>query len=131
MNKIKSFTDLDAWKQAHQLVLLIYTATKNFPKTENYSLIDQMRRSAISISSNIAEGFSRQSKKEKRQFYFTAKGSLTELQNQLLVARDVNYLLKHDFQLITQQTVRVHKLINGLIKSAYTKYEILNTKYDL
>lgn len=124
--KIKSFTDLNAWKEAHKLVLEVYKITKNFPKEEVYSLIDQMRRCAVSISSNIAEGFSRQSKKEKMQFYSIAKGSLTELQNQLLVAKDVGYLSKEDFTLIAQQTVVVHKLINGLMKSAST---ILNTKY--
>ena len=76
-----------------------------------------MRRCAISITSNIAEGFSRQSKKEKLQFYFTSKGSLTELQNQLLIARDVGYLKKEDFNLSAQKTIQVAKLINGLIKS--------------
>lgn len=116
--KIHSFTDLDAWKEAHKLVLLVYKYTKLFPKEELYSLVDQMRRCVISISSNIAEGFSRQSKKEKQQFYFIAKGSLTELQNQLLVAKDVNYLNKEDFQIIAVQTIRVHKLINGLIRSS-------------
>ncbi|KKR76512.1 MAG: hypothetical protein UU21_C0008G0019 [Candidatus Levybacteria bacterium GW2011_GWA2_40_8] len=86
--KIQSFTDLEVWKQAHKLVIEIYRVTKKFPKEERYSLVDQMRRAAISITSNIAEGFSRQGKKEKLQFYFMARGSLTELQNQLLVARN-------------------------------------------
>jgi len=80
-----------------------------------------MRRCAVSISSNIAEGFSRQTKKEKLQFYFIAKGSLTELQNQLLVAKDVGYLDKKIFSEIAKQTVVVHKLINGLINSANSK----------
>jgi len=77
--KIQSFTQLNVWKEAHKLVLLIYKTTDNFPKKETYSLTDQMRRCAISITSNIAEGFSRQSKKEKLQFYYVSKGSLTEL----------------------------------------------------
>lgn len=119
--KITSFTGLIAWQEAHKLVLMIYTVTKTFPKEEMYSLIDQIRRCAISISSNIAEGFSRQSKKEKSQFYFIAKGSLTELQNQLLVAKDVGYLMKTEFTSIAEQTVTVHKLLNGLIKSAKNK----------
>lgn len=120
--KIRSFTDLDTWKQSHNLVLMIYKITKKFPKEEIYSLIDQMRRCVISISSNIAEGFSRHGKKEKCQFYFIAKGSVTELQNQLLVARDVGYIENADFIQIADQTVRVHKLINGLIKSSQSKY---------
>lgn len=115
--KIKSFTDLNAWKEGHKLVLLIYKATKEFPKTETYSLIDQMRRCVVSITSNIAEGFSRQTKKEKIQFYYMALGSTTELQNQLLIARDLNYLDENDFSYIAQQSIIVHKLINGLIKS--------------
>ncbi len=120
--KIKSFTDLNAWKEAHKLVVMIYKITKSFPKEETYSLIDQMKRCSVSITSNIAEGFSRQSKKEKIQFYFISKGSLTELQNQLLVARDVNYLKQNDFSLVAEQTVVVHKLINGLIRSAKARY---------
>lgn len=119
---IKSFTDLHSWKEAHKLVLMIYKATKTFPKEEIYALIDQMHRCAISISSNIAEGFSRASSKEKIQFYSIARGSLTELQNQLLIAKDVGYLEKTLFKEIAIQSVTVHKLINGLIKSARTKY---------
>lgn len=70
--KIRSFTDLEAWKEGHKLVLAVYKVTKKFPKEEKYALTDQMRRCAVSITSNIAEGFSRQGKKEKIQFYFTA-----------------------------------------------------------
>jgi len=95
--KISSFTDLNTWKEAHKLVLQIYILTKKFPKEEAYSLTDQIRRCTVSISSNIAEGFSRQSKKEKLQFYYTSKGSLTELQNQILIARDVGYINKEEF----------------------------------
>lgn len=115
--KIRSFTDLIAWKEAHRLALMAYKFTDDFPSKETYSLIDQIRRCAISISSNIAEGFSRQSKKEKLQFYFTALGSLTELQNQILLARDIDYLKKDKFDKLADQTVFVSKLINGLIKS--------------
>lgn len=120
--RITSFTGLNAWKEAHKLVVVVYKTTKSFPKEETYSLVDQMRRSVISISSNIAEGFTRQSKKEKLQFYFIAKGSLTELQNQLLAARDVGYMKNDDFKTIASQTIVAHKLLNGLIKSATAKY---------
>lgn len=116
--KIKSFTDLDAWKEAHKLVLMIYEVTKSFPREEIFGLVNQMRRCAVSITSNIAEGFGRQSFKEKIQFYFIARGSIIELQNQLLVARDVKYLPIADFQKIAGQTVKVHKIINGLIKKS-------------
>jgi four helix bundle protein len=115
--KIRTFTDLEAWKQSHLLVLAVYKSTNKFPKEEKFSLIDQMRRSALSISSNIAEGFSRQGNKEKLQFYYTAKGSLTELQNQLMVCRDIGYLGKNNFDKISDLTIFVSKLITGLIKS--------------
>ena len=114
--KIKSFTDLSAWQKSHKLVVNLYKITKSFPKSETYSLTDQMRRAATSITSNIAEGFSRKSPKEKTQFYHMALGSLTELQNQLLIARDVDYLSTEDFKQIADQTVDCSKLINGLIR---------------
>lgn len=116
--KIKSFTDLNAWKEAYSLVLIIYKITKEFPKEEIFVLVSQMRRCTISISSNIAEGFSRRTKREKVQFYQIALGSITELQNQLLISRDLNYLSKEEFLKIADQTVKVSKLINGLIKSS-------------
>ncbi|MEK7534394.1 MAG: four helix bundle protein [Patescibacteria group bacterium] len=118
MYKIKSFTDLNAWKEGHKLVLQIYRITKLFPSEERFCLIDQMRRCVISITSNIAEGFSRRSKKEKAQFFYMALGSVTELQNQLLIARDLNYISSAEFKNIADQTVVVSKLVNGLIKSS-------------
>jgi|SRR3989344_542880 len=115
--KIKSFTGLIAWQESHRLVLLVYKLTKKFPQNE-FSLIDQMKRCAVSITSNIAEGFSRKSKKEKNQFYYISLGSTTELQNQLLISKDLEYITKAEFLKAAEQTVRVHKLINGLIKSS-------------
>lgn len=115
--KIKSFTDLDAWKEGHKLVLQIYIVTKDFPKDEIYGLINQLRRCAVSITSNIAEGFSRQTYKDKAQFYSISLGSVTELQNQIVIAKDVGYLNKEKFMKIAEQSVKVNKIINGLIKS--------------
>lgn len=113
-NKIRAFTDLNAWKEGHKLVLMIYKITENFPDKERFSLTNQMRRSAVSITSNIAEGFSRNTNKDKHQFYSMSLGSLTELQNQLLIARDVKYTEENEFQKIIDQTIVVSKLINGL-----------------
>lgn len=121
IGKIRFFTDLVVWKEGHKLVLMVYKVTKDFPREETYSLVDQMRRCSVSITSNIAEGFSRQSKKEKQQFYFTSKGSLTELQNQLILARDISYLKPELFKEIVDHTVVVHKLLNGFIKSTTSK----------
>ncbi|MEW6408249.1 MAG: four helix bundle protein [Patescibacteria group bacterium] len=75
--KIKSFTDLNAWKEGHKLVLMVYDVTKSFPKEEQFGLSIQLRRAVISFTSNIAEGFSRNSYKEKLQFYSMALGFLT------------------------------------------------------
>lgn len=77
-NKIQSFTDLNAWKEGHKLALIIYEITNKFPKEEIFGLSNQLRRAVVSITSNIAEGFSRQSYKEKAHFYFTSLGSTTE-----------------------------------------------------
>lgn len=112
--KIKSFTDLRAWREAHQLVLMIYRATESFPAKEQFGLTIQMRRAAVSITSNIAEGFCRSTAKDKRQYYIRSEGSLIELQNQSLIARDIAYLSGEVFGEIANQTVNVHKLINGL-----------------
>ena len=124
-SKIKSFTDLHAWQEGHKLVLIIYEITKDFPKEELFGLTNQIRRASVSITSNIAEGFSRQSYKEKLQFYSIAQGSVTELQNQLLIAKDVKYINNETFQKTAEQTIIVHKLITGLIK--YSKTIIHNT----
>jgi four helix bundle protein len=114
--KILKFTDLDAWKEGHKLVLFIYQSTKDFPKEEVFGLVSQMRRSAVSITSNIAEGFSRRSFKDKLHFYVMAQGSLTELQNQLLIARDIGYITKVRFSEIAELSVVSHKILSGLIK---------------
>ena len=114
-NKIQKFTDLVAWQEGHKLVLMIYKETKNFPAEEKYGLIDQMRRAVVSFTSNIAEGFSRKSSKEKHQFYSNAKGSMTELQSQLLVAKDVGYLPKEIFNDIVQQSINANRLLSGLM----------------
>jgi len=113
-NKIKSFTDLNAYKEARKLVLIIYNTTKNFPQEEKYGLTDQMRRAAVSIASNIAEGFSRSTVKDKCQFYSISYGSLSELQSQLLIAKDLRYINQLLFNQIAQQSIIVRKLISGL-----------------
>ena len=109
--------DLNAWKEGHKLVLEIYKLSKEFPKEEVFALVSQIRRAVVSITSNLAEGFSRNSYKEKSQFYSIALGSLTEIQSQLFIAKDINYISKEKFDSITAQTIIVSKLINGLIKS--------------
>lgn len=113
---IKAFTDLKTWQEGHVLVIEVFRITKDFPSREMYSLVDQMRRCSVSITSNIAEGFGRQTYKEKLQFYFIAQGSLTELKNQLLIARDVGYLKNTNYNSILEKSNGVHQLLQGLIQ---------------
>lgn len=120
---IKTFTDLNAWKESHKLVLFVYVTTKDFPREEIFGLVSQLRRCAVSITSNIAEGFSRNSYKDKLQFYAIAQGSVTELQSQILIAKDIKYLSEQKFIEIYDQSIVAHKLINGLIKKSK---EIIN-----
>ncbi len=120
-SRIRTFHDLNAWKEGHKLVLMVYSTTGTFPKEELFGLVSQMRRCAISITSNIAEGFSRQSYKEKTQFYSISLGSITELQNQLLVARDVGFISEENYDKLAEQAIIVHKITNGLIRSSKSR----------
>lgn len=119
--KIILFTQLNSWKEAHQLILDIYKASKNFPKEEINGLTSQIRRAAISITSNIAEGFGRRSYKEKLQFYYHAHYSLIEVKNHLLVAKDLKYLQKKNFDLLISQADRSHQLLQGLLEATKQK----------
>jgi len=120
----KKKINLNAWQEAHKLVLMIYGLTKNFPKEEIFGLTNQMRRAAISITSNITEGFGRQRYKEKIQFYYLAQGSLTELKNQIIAAKDINYLDSDNFNQLIEQADLSHKILQGLITKSK---ELLNS----
>jgi four helix bundle protein len=117
MEKILSFTDLKSWQKGHVLVLLVYQVTKDFPKEVRFGIIDQLRRAVVSITCNQAEGFNRHTKKEKAHFYYTALGSVAEVQNLLLVARDLVYLNKELFKQLANLSVEEAKLVKGLIRS--------------
>lgn len=118
--KITSFTDLHVWQEGHKLVLLTYRIVKGFPKEETYSMVDQMRRAVTSITANIAEGFGRQTYKEKCQFYYQAQGSLVEVKNFILIAKDVDYLNEDDYQALVLQINITHQLLQGLITKTKT-----------
>jgi four helix bundle protein len=118
--KITSFTDLIVWQKGHELVIQVYKITGTFPPKETYSLIDQMRRAASSVTSNVAEGFGRQTYKEKVQFYYLAKGSLTELKNQIYIAKDVGYLKNLESNELFLQANVVDQLLQGLINKSKT-----------
>ena len=91
MIPVKSFEDIDIWKKAHQFVLDVYKLTENFPKHELFCLTSQLRRAAISIPANFAEGFRKPSKKEKVRFYAISLGSLEECRYYLRLAKDLGY----------------------------------------
>lgn len=107
---------LDAWRESMRLVKLVYAATQSFPKEEMFGLTAQMRRCAVSIPSNIAEGSARASRKELAQFLSVAKGSLSELETQMLIAADLGYLdMKHE---IFGLADRVGRLLTGFHRKA-------------
>ncbi len=119
--KIQNFTDLEAWKEAQKIVLVIYKITKTFPPDERFGLTNQIRRASISIVSNIAEGFGRNSAKDKAHFYAIAKGSLLETESQLLVAKDLAFINEETFNEINMSIRLAIRLISGLVKSAMDK----------
>lgn len=115
--KIKNFYDLEVWKQGHQLVLEIYKITKEFPKEEKYGVVSQLRRASGSITANVAEGFARYHFKDKIRFYYQARGSIAEIQNFLLLAKDLSYINFQKCSDLGEKSKNVAKLINGLIRA--------------
>lgn len=113
---VKEFTDLIAWQEGHKVVLLVYALCKKFPAAEKFGLISQMQRASVSVTSNIAEGFGRRNSREKVQFYYMAHGSLTELKNLLLIAKDVDYISEKDYINISAQLNTSHALLQGLLR---------------
>jgi len=104
---IKSFQDLNIWKEAHRLTLEIYKVTQNFPKQESYGLISQLRRAASSIPSNIAEGMGKNTTKELLSFCYNARGSLSETIYHLILSKDLKYIKDEEFE-------NLNKRYNGL-----------------
>lgn len=96
--KITTFKDLDVWKEAHKLTLLIYGLTGDFPKDEIFGLSFQLRRAVVSIESCIAEGFYRYHYKERLNFYYDSRGSVGEVEAQLIISRDLNFCTKAEFE---------------------------------
>lgn len=127
MPTIKSFEELPVWKDARKFANKIYNLTKKFPKEENYGLTSQITRATVSIGSNIAEGFNRYSKKDFIKFLIIARGSISEIQNDLYIALDLKYINQKDFQENYSLAKDLGKQINGFIK--YLKlYDKQNSK---
>jgi len=114
---IKKFTDLEAWKEAHKLTLLVYRVTKKFPKEETYGLVNQLRRAVVSIESCIAEGFSRYHYRSRLAFYYDSRGSLGEVESQLITSRDLGYIASYDLEEASVLVEKVGVILGGLIRS--------------
>ena len=115
MSSSKSYKELEVWKEARKLVKMIYTLTDNLPDKEKYNLSSQLQRAAISIVSNVAEGVGRNTKKDTTQFIFMARGSIYELETQLLLCLDLSYLEENEIQETFEQIEMVRKLLSGFI----------------
>ena len=108
---MRDFHKLMIWQRSHSLTLEIYKISKTFPKSEIFGLTSQIRRAVSSIPTNIAEGCGRNSNKEFAHFLQIAIGSATEVEYQLLLAHDINYINDDDYQILTDETVAVRKMI--------------------
>ena len=113
--KITHFQQLEVWQEAHKLVLRVYQVTSEFPPDERFGLISQMRRAAISVPANVAEGFKRRGIQEKIRFYNISEGSLEELKYFFILSKDLGYITFNSD--LMQQSEVVGRLLNGLISS--------------
>src|SRR5580700_8253477 len=114
---VQLYRDLVVWKKSMALVLEVYRCTQTFPKTETYGLTSQLRRAAVSIPSNIAEGQARLSTGEFKQFLGNARGSLMEVETQILIARDLGYLNQDQSDCLLSAAAEVGRILNGLLAS--------------
>lgn len=115
LKKYMDYTELDVWKYSRELVKLVYQLTKSFPNEELYALTNQIRRSVVSVPSNIAEGIGRQSNKETIHFLYIAKGSLQEVETQLYLSYDLEYISEEKLNFILEKVISNKKLLNGFI----------------
>ena len=116
MSQYRTYKELDVWIKSRSLVKEIYIVTSSLPKDEIYGLVSQMRRAAVSVTSNIAEGYGRQYRKETIQFLHISRGSLYEMETQLYICTDLNYLSEEKVNTIILLIEETRKLLNGLIK---------------
>ena len=116
MSKITNFRDLEVWKLGKIIVISTYQLTKTFPKDEQYGLVSQMRRAAVSIPANIAEGFNRKHNAEYRQFLFIALGSCAELETHIEIAHDLGMMSAGEQESLLEQLDHESKMLRNLIK---------------
>jgi four helix bundle protein len=114
---IREFSDLEVWQRGKELVREIYERTKEFPRQETYGLTDQLRRAAVSICANIAEGFERYYPKDKIRFYYHARGSLSECKSHILIGKDLGYLTSDTANKLIDKCNLIGKMLNAMISS--------------
>lgn len=125
---IRNFEDLLVWQEAHHLTLSIYQVTALFPKEEQFGITSQMRRAAVSVENNIAEGFGRRTTKDYASFLYTSLGSLFEIQSMIRLTKDLDFIIEKDYQLLLKNSLRLHKMLKAFIGKLYknprtTNYE--------
>ena len=119
---LKNYKELKVWQKAYQLCIVIYKITKGFPNEERYGLTSQIRRAAVSVPSNIAEGYGRKTTQEYIQSLYIAYGSHCELETQIMVSKDLGYIKSDDFQELQQEIGEVERMLKALIKSLQNKH---------
>jgi four helix bundle protein len=118
---LKNYKELKVWEKSYQLCLEVYLITQEFPKIEIYGLISQMRRAALSIPSNIAEGYGRKTISEYLRFLYIAYGSVCELETQILLSGDLGYLNENRLSKVQKEVREVERMLQALIKSLENK----------
>ncbi|MEJ2091200.1 MAG: four helix bundle protein [Syntrophobacterales bacterium] len=118
---VRKFRELVVWQKALDLVKEIYRVTQEFPKEEIFGLTSQLRRAAVSVPSNIAEGQGRLTEKEFRQFLGNARGSLAEVETQIIIANDLDFINDQDFKNLSAMITEVGRVLNGLISSVISE----------
>jgi four helix bundle protein len=118
---LKNYKELQVWQKGYQLCLQIYKITKKFPKEEQYGLISQIRRAAVSVPSNIAEGYGRKTTPDYLRSLYIAYGSNCELETQIMLSRDLNYIFSNDSEKLLNEIREVERTLKALIKSLENK----------
>ena len=118
---LKNYRELKVWQKSYRLCLDLYRITKEFPKEERYGLTSQIRRAAVSIPSNIAEGYGRKTTADYVRFLYVAYGSICELETQLLLSGDLKYVNQEILKALKDDTEEVERMLKALIKSLENK----------
>lgn len=125
--KINTYRNLIVWQKPVALVTAIYTLTKSFPQEEKFGIVSQLNRASVSIPSNIAEGWGRESSKNYLQFLRISRGSLMETETLLEISKNLKYINDKDFKIISDNIEEVSKILQGLIKSIQQKIKLTQT----